>query len=189
MENLFFQKTKTTLYNSSKEVKAAFRVLSKKPPSFWELSIPKHDQNAKSHLAKIYNVNQSLLHTLGLIKDGIYEGKMNNSREYTESDFITTEAIINLHNLYSNESNACCFSDIAVLKEKTTHQMKELHDYIDHFPEDLATNVKLCPRVISDIPLDYYQIIYLTFAHAKTQIQQIQLIEQLTGLSSAFKVN
>lgn len=189
MHNHFFKRTKNALIESINDISNALNLLYQNPSSFWDLSISTTDKSTKSYLATVYNVNQSIINTLNTMKNDIYEGKINNARQYFESDLTTVDVIVSIHSQYSNDDHSILITSTDKLKEKIMWQLDQLYSDITHFPEDLATNVKMRPRVVSVVSLDYYQMIYLALAHAHIQIQNIQLVESLINLSETTKTD
>ena len=183
MHNPFFTKTKKELYHSFNQISESINKLYKLPPNFWKLSLTSQNDSVKHNLASIYTINQSIIATIEKVKVDLYEGKINNSRLYYESDLQVVDVLVNIYSQFAAKEKTVLISDTNELKEKMLQQIGTLYSYIEHFPEDLATNIKARPRVISKVSLDYYQLIYLAFTHAQLQINTIQLILNLSKIA------
>jgi hypothetical protein len=183
MQNPFFTKTKKELYHSFNQISNSINELYKLPTNFWKLSLVSQNDSVKHNLASIYTINQSIIATIEKVKVDLYEGKINNSRLYYESDLQVVDVLVNIYSQFATKEKIVLISDTKHLKKKVFEQINTLYSYIEHFPEDLATNIKARPRVISKVSLDYYQLIYLAFTHTKLQISTIQLIQNLSKIA------
>ena len=183
MTDEFFTKTKKELFHSFDEISKSLNEMYKFPLSFWNLSLSSQNNAIKHNLCSISNINQSIIATLDQVKTDIYEGKINNSRLYYESDLVVVDVLVNIYSQFSKKEANTTVSSIKELKAKVLEQTNYIYSCIEHFPEDLATNVKARPSVISKVSLDYYQLIYLAFTHAISQLNSIQLVKNLSKLT------
>ncbi|MFT6745831.1 MAG: hypothetical protein ACJAZ2_000169 [Glaciecola sp.] len=183
MVNQFFTKTKKSLYLSSDQITSSLTKMYKLPPSFWKLSLSSQNNATKHNLCSIYTINQSVIATIIQVKSDLYEGKINNSRLYYESDLQVVDVIVNIYSQFSKKETNITMSDTNKLKEKILEQTNYLYSCIEHFPEDIATNIKARPSIISKVSLDYYQLIYLAFTHAQSQLNSIELVKSLSKLT------
>ncbi|MFT6715602.1 MAG: hypothetical protein ACJA0Q_000229 [Saprospiraceae bacterium] len=183
MNHPFFTKTKKELYESFNQNSTSLNELFILPAGFWELSLVSRKESVRQYLDSIFTINQSLIATITEVKNDLYEGKINNSRDYYESDLQVVDVLVNIYSQFSIKVKIIGGQETEGLKEKVLQQLDELYSCIEHFPEDIATNVKSRPKVISKVSLDYYQLIYLAFTHTQSQINNIQLIKNLSKLA------
>jgi len=183
MQNPFFTKTKKELYSSFNQISGAIKELCTLPTDLWSLSLTSQNASIKHSLASIYTINQSIIGTIEKVKTQLYEGKINNSRLYYESDLQVVDVLVSIYSQFAVKEKIVHISDTQDLQEKVQQQINTLYSYIEHFPEDLATNIKARPKVISKVSLDYYQLIYLAFTHTQLQINTIQLILNLSKIA------
>jgi len=183
MLNPFFTKTKKELYSSFNQISGSTNELYNLPTNLWKLSLTSQGNSIKHNLASIYTINLSIIDTIEKVKTEVYEGKINNSRLYYESDLQVVDVLVNIYNQFAVKEKIVLISNTQDLKEKVLQQVNTLYSYIEHFPEDLAVNIKARPKVISKVSLDYYQLIYLAFTHTQLQINNIQLILNLSKIA------
>lgn len=179
----FFTETKKDLYLSFNQISTSLKKICELPSDFWKCSLSSQNGSVKHNLASIYTINQSIIATINKVKTDLYEGKINNSRLYYESDLQVVDVLVSIYSQFSTKETNVIISDTKELKAKVLQQINTLYTCIEHFPEDLATNVKARPRVISKVSLDYYQLIYLAFTHTQSQINYIQLVQSLSRLT------
>jgi hypothetical protein len=183
MKEQFFAKTQKELFHSFNHISSSLSKLLPLPTDFWEATITTKSGAVIENLASIYTINQSIITTLDNVKTDICNGKMNNTRVYYESDLHIVDVLVSIYCQFCTKEKTASFTNVAQLKEKIKNQLRTLHAYIENFPEDLATNIKARPEVISKVSLDYYQLIYLAFTHAQTQIDGINLVKNLSELA------
>lgn len=134
-------------------------------------------------LSSICNTNNSIIQSINTIKEEIFEGKINNHRQYLESDLSMIDVILNIYTRFGQPNDIIHFSNYNKLKSDFVKQIIVLKNAVDLFPEDMATNVKRRPRIISTISLDYYQLIYLALSHSMLKIQGLLFTHNILELA------
>lgn len=134
-------------------------------------------------LSSICTINNSIIQSINTVQQEIFEGKINNHRQYIESDLVMIDVILNIYIQFGKENEISYSSNFEKLKTDFLNQIKFLKKSIELFPEDMATNVKRKPRVISTITLDYYQLIYLALSHSIIKIQGMLFTQNILELA------
>lgn len=186
MKNQYFIQTKEDLFTTFNQIHQSFEKMKNLPANFWEISISSpHDSIAiKDHFQQIYSVNESIIKSIKEVTASIYDGLMNNPRLYKESDLQVVDVLVNVYTQFQSKSISKRTLDTNAVQERVADQLNELHSFIEHFPDDLATNVKVRPKVISKVALDYYQLIYLAFTHMQLHTSSMLLIKDVLRLTS-----
>jgi len=184
----FFTETKKELFLQLKQLTLSLNEIFKQPAELWNSSLSIQGSTTKDYLDSIYTINQSIISTIKEVSSDIYEGKINNSRLYFESDLRVVEVLLDIYIQFSAKEKNVNISDIMYLKASVEQQISTLYKMIELFPEDLATNVKVKPKVISKVALDYYQLIHLAVTHSQSQVNNITLVQNVIKLSVKTKV-
>jgi hypothetical protein len=186
MKNQYFIQTKEELFTTFNQIHQSFEEMKNVPAQFWELSLSSAQDSLaiKDHLQQIDLVNESIIKSIKEVTAGIYDGRINNPRLYKESDLQVVDVLVNIYTQFQSKSFSKPTLDITPLRARVADQLSELHSFIEHFPEDLATNIKVRPKVISKVALDYYQLIYLAFTHMQLHTSSMLLIKDVLKLTS-----
>lgn len=184
----FFIETKKELFLQLKQLTLSLDEIFQQPTELWKFSLSFQGTTIKDYLASLYTINQSVISTIKEITSDICDGKINNSHLYYESDLRVVEVLLDIYIQFSTKESNVHISDIPDLKSSVQQQIDNLYKIIELFPEDLAINIKVKPKVISKMSLDYYQLIYLAITHSQSQVNNIALVQSVAALNVKIKV-
>ena len=127
--------------------------------------------NQNNTISEMYCFNKLLINHIQNITERTYNCEVNQTNNYSESDFYFTSTIFNLH---SKNGFQKIKSEIQNSKEGKLETLKEQIKYLlfvnEEFPENIGANVTLPIKNISEVPLDLYQIIHLSILHTKKKL-------------------
>lgn len=180
---MYFKDTKNTLEETITAIASDLKQIKMLPENASPWLIHSSFFELKANIQRAVHFNHLIIAQLNLIKTSLLKGRINQFRNYIESDLALTnklfESFYQHIDFRTNRSSCSLKSYLKILEE----QLKQIEEYIHYFPENMANNLVLSLSEFSDIKLDLYQTAHLGLQYSHAQIKYVLIVARMENLA------